>query len=237
MKNIKNLTLSIVSHKNIDEIFLLLDSLLDIDYACISKIVITINTPENISESIFEKYPFTFKLIKNKSVKGFGENHNHAFNFCETQFFLVINPDIILPKSFNFKNLISELVMPCGLVTGNIITNNKVIYPRKFPKILDYLFLKKKNYLLDQLNDVDWISGCFMLFDRNIFSIVNGFDERFFLYMEDVDICRRIKKNKFVIRVVPDVIIIHNSKNKSYKSLKHLFMHIISIYKYFKGFD
>jgi len=234
---LKNLTLSIVSHKNIDEIILLLDSLIGTDHECIAKIVITINTPEDISETNFEKYPYNFKFIKNKSVKGFGENHNKAFKFCETQYFLVINPDIIFPTTFKFQNLVSKLVMPCGLVTGNIITNNKIIHPRKFPKIKDYFLLKKNIHLNYEFNDIDWISGCFMLFDKNIFSAVNGFDERFFLYMEDVDICRRIKKNKFVIRVVPDVNIIHNSKNRSYKSLKHLFMHILSIYKYFKGFN
>ena len=237
MKKNKNLTLSVVSHKNIDEIFLLLNSILLIDYVCISKIIITLNTPENIAKSNFEKYPFIFKLIKNKSVKGFGENHNYAFNFCETNFFLVINPDIIFPATFKFQNLISKLAIPCGLVTGNIITNNKVIYPRKFPKITDYVFFKKNIYLSNQFNDVDWISGCFMLFDKNSFSAVNGFDERFFLYMEDVDICRRLKEKKYIIKVISGVSIIHNSKNRSYKSLKHLFLHIVSIYKYFKGFN
>lgn len=77
----KNLTLSIVSHKNIDETHLLVDSLICTYYKCIAKIVITINKLEDISESNFEKYPFNFKFIKNKSFKGFGENHNKAFKF------------------------------------------------------------------------------------------------------------------------------------------------------------
>ena len=79
---------------------------------------------------------------------------------------------------------------------------------------------------------INWISGCFMLFTSDIYRKINGFDERFFLYMEDVDICKRIiKLNKNII--LDDQCIIHNSKRKSLKNIKHFYFHILSIFRYF----
>ena len=63
-------------------------------------------------------------------------------------------------------------------------------FKRIFKKKSEYSFSEKKVY------DVDWISGMFMLFESSLFRNIGGFDEQFFLYYEDVDICKRVHSIK-----------------------------------------
>ena len=81
--------------------------------------------------------------------------------------------------------------------------------------------MKRINYISygnlnkNKSHEVDWISGCFMIIERKFFEQVNGFDERFFLYFEDIDICRKAKLfNKKVI-YDPTQTIMHKGKFES----------------------
>ena len=80
----------------------------------------------------------------------------------------------------------------------------------------------------------DYLTGCFQLFKTEDFVKINGFDERYFLYMEDVDICKKIDdigKNKMYF---PKEQITHVLKKESSKKIRLFFTHFISSIKYFK---
>lgn len=222
--------LSVVSHNNISEVILLLDSLKKINYRYIKFIVITINTSEDLTKLNNINFPFEIKIIKNSNIKGFGANHNYVFSLYNSTFFLVINPDIIFPKSFDFKPLIEKLMLKKNnaVISPRIYEKGKISYPRKFPNLVDYLTNKKK-----YINDNFWISGCFMLFKSNIFKINNGFDCNYFMYMEDVDICRRLSDKDFKIMMCEEQFILHNAKRKSKKNLIFFFYHLKSLFYYF----
>ena len=103
MPKSKKITISIVSHKQIQLINKLLN---DLKYFLkdIEKIIITINVPEKVVlKKIYNELPI--KWIYNNKVKGFGENHNQAFLECYSDYFCVLNPDIRIPKNI-FKDLI-----------------------------------------------------------------------------------------------------------------------------------
>ena len=100
------ITVSIVSHSHEKYLESLLKDL--VIFQELEKIIITlniytrkINIPQNLKNKI--------KIIKNKKKKGYGENHNNAFKFCSTPFFLVMNPDVSIKKNFLFKDLILNL--------------------------------------------------------------------------------------------------------------------------------
>jgi len=76
------------------------------------------------------------------------------------------------------------------------------------------------------------LSGCFMLLRTEVLKVVGGFDERFFMYCEDFDLCRRIGQVSKTI-YYPDVSVIHNYEKGSYKNSKLLRYHIQSSVKYF----
>ena len=93
---------------------------------------------------------------------------------------------------------------------------------------------------------VDWIAGMFMLVKSNHFRNIRGFDEKFFMYLEDVDICKRTYSDGGVVIVDPREKVIHDARRASFKSFQHLKWHILSlirfllikpIMKFFRGYS
>lgn len=228
------ITLSIVSHGNINEVIELLCSILLIDYIFIDKLILTINKKEDLSSFRNLVLPFKKTIITNSFVKGFGENHNNAFKLCNTELFLVLNPDIKFPKNFSFSKIINiKKNNNSSVISPYIKTDNKIVYPRAFPSIFNYLINKKKYFSHGEIY-VDWISGSFMLFNSSIFRKIQGFDEQFFLYMEDIDICRKLKLINHSVSVDITQYVIHKARRLSHQNLQHFFFHFSGIYKYYK---
>ena len=115
---------------------------------------------------------------------------------------------------------------------------------RKAPSVKEMLIRRlailKNSSALDQYLDVskpfypDFIHGCFMLFKTQDFINSKGFDERYFLYMEDADICREIKQSGKEVLYYPNEQITHIHRRGSSKKAKLLFHHIVSAIKYFR---
>ena len=100
-----------------------------------------------------------------------------------------------------------------------------------FPSII-----KKGEYRdrdLSQPFEPEFLHGCFLLFKTKVFINLKGFDERYFLYMEDVDICRKLDESGWKKLYFPDVEIIHVLKKRSLKNLKLFTYHTISVFQYF----
>jgi len=79
---------------------------------------------------------------------------------------------------------------------------------------------------------VDWVAGMFMLFRRNAFAAAGGFDERFFLYYEDVDICRRLRGLGFACLYQPAVGVVHEARRASRRDPRLMAVHAASIARY-----
>jgi hypothetical protein len=79
---------------------------------------------------------------------------------------------------------------------------------------------------------VDWVAGMFMLFAKKTFERLNGFNERYFLYYEDVDICARLNLAGLKVMVNPAARVVHYAQHSSHRSLKYLRWHISSLYRF-----
>ena len=83
---------------------------------------------------------------------------------------------------------------------------------------------------------MDWIAGMFMIIPRAVFSEVGGFDhERFFMYYEDVDICRRVRNLGYEIVYDPSQSVIHDAQRASRRSFQHMKWHLTSMFRYLSG--
>jgi GT2 family glycosyltransferase len=80
--------------------------------------------------------------------------------------------------------------------------------------------------------DVPYLSGCFMLFRTSALKKIGLFDERFFMYPEDIDITRRMNA-QFRTLFFPSATIVHDHAKESYKSKKMLWIHLTNLIKYF----
>lgn len=229
------ITISIVSHGQIKLCKIIINQLLKIKLA--KKIILTLNIDENIEFKLNKK----ITLIRNIKPRGFGENHNKAFKLCSTKYFCVLNPDIKLIKN-PFNILVKQINNKTSLVAPQIVNKNLLnednarIFPTPFSIFMKLLFNYKGTYKKikhDENIYPDWVAGMFMIFSSRIFSKIKGFDERFYLYYEDVDICCRIKKLKKIILVNSKIKVIHDARRTSRKNIYYFVIHVKSLFLYF----
>ena len=238
-ENSAQVTVSMVSHGH----GALVSSLLaDLAKHCGSAIsvVLTLNIPESI-EVDEAGYPFALRIIRNESPRGFGANHNAAFKYCANRYYCVLNPDVGLDEN-PFPPLIRELDKPkVGTVAPRIINpeGNTEDSARRFPTpsfIVRKFFGRATDldYRIGQATiSPDWIAGMFMLLRTEVFRESGGFDERYFLYYEDVDLCRRLRKLGYDVRLVPVVSATHDARRESRRNSRHLRWHLASMLRFF----
>ena len=194
------------------------------------EIIIVDNSSDDGSvELIREKFP-SVKLIANTENLGFGKANNQALKIAVGKYLLIINPDAIVSEN-TFDKMIRffEDNPEAGLAGCKILNPDGTLQlacRRSFPgpwtsfcKVtgLSNLFPKSKlfaRYNLtyldeDQTYEVDAISGSFMMMRKETYDKVGGFDEEFFMYGEDLDLCYRIQQAGFKVFYVHTTQIIH----------------------------
>ncbi|WP_298781258.1 glycosyltransferase [uncultured Polaribacter sp.] len=210
------------------------------------KLFLIDNSPKNNLEKHFINEEIEYIFVGENI--GFGKAHNLILNQINSNFHLILNPDVEFSTDV-IPNLIKEFKSnsEVSFITPNIIypNNKKQFVCRKHPTFFDLINRKlkisrnqiiKNEYRNKDLSTPfypEFIHGCFMLFKTEDFKQLKGFDERFFLYMEDADICRRIDdsgKNKLYF---PEVQVIHQHQKGSSKSIKLFFIHLKSAITYF----
>lgn len=250
----KQLAVSIVIYKHkLEQLSSLLEVLNQTEQ--VAKVWIIDNSPQRSIE--FERLSNVHYAFTGLNL-GYGKGHNLAIrqSMEEFQYHLVLNPDIqfethALTELINYMNaqpnialLMPRVLYPDGAtqyLCKLLPTPFDLIVRRFIPKYLqatlkerlDSYELKHKSY--SQTMEVPNLSGCFMLMRCDALKYTGLFDERFFMYLEDTDLCRRINA-QFKTVYYPEVSIIHNYEKGSYKSLKLLFYHISSAIKYFNKY-
>lgn len=140
-----------------------------------------------------------------------------------------IDVAMLMPKVYYPNNKIQYL---CRLLPTPIDLFGRRFLPKRFMRRrVERLEMRHTDY--NKIIEVPHISGCFMTIRTEVLEKSGLFDERFFLYLEDVDLTRRISKWGKTI-FYPKVHIVHKHNRGSYSSFKLLMRHITSAYKYFR---
>ena len=235
------ITLSIVSHSQASLIRDLLKDLATLPHQTF-EVIITINLPED--ESAYQGFTFPLRIIRNATPKGFGDNHKSAFGHSSTQWFAVVNPDIRI-QSLNLEALLSPFqrksvaaVAPIVVSAGGTVEDSARRFPTLFRFVKRVLFkLRKLDYEVQSVPyQVDWVAGMFVIFRREAFIQVGGFDaHRFYMYLEDADICHRLGKKQWQVVVNPHMQVIHMAQRASRRNLKHMRWHAVSALRFLTG--
>ncbi|MBZ0072524.1 MAG: glycosyltransferase family 2 protein [Burkholderiaceae bacterium] len=233
-------TVSIISHGH----GALLPGLLEDLAACpeVSAVVLTRNIPE---PDIAFAQPERLTVIDNPRPKGFGTNHNAAFRAARTPFFLVLNPDVRLEGN-PFPTLLAcledERIALCAPAAVNP-TGTMECSARQFPSPTDLMlkaFGRYDGHLQYALGDpprtAPWVAGMFMLIRSTDYAAIGGFDEGFFLYYEDVDLCARLWRSGQRVTLCPAVQVVHDARRASHRNLRHMGWHAVSMARYFRKY-
>jgi len=225
-----------------------------INRSFLTKRIYLIDNSADDSLRVLSEFPNVTYIFNNANL-GYGKGHNIAIN-CEkntAKYHLVINSDIdfdpaILQQAFDFMESHGEV----GMISPKILDDEGTLqhFCRKLPTPFDLFarrfipgFLKPlfKNELDSYLLlDKDYskpmnianLPGCFMFIRSSVLKEVGGFDENFFLYVEDVDLTRRIHEVSVTL-YYPAIVIKHRLAQGSYKLSKLVLLHIRSAIHYF----
>ena len=247
MQEEKHITASIVVYK---ENFKVLENAIDsfLGSPLSKKLYIIDNSPSNEFKNKIQNDSVEY-IYSNKNV-GFGKGHNSILHklTSENKYHLILNPDVRFHPEILEKLVLKmesnesfSMIAPRVLNSNNELLHTARRYPSLFELIFRFLGIFKKftirgeykNQNHKQSFSPDFVQGSFMLFKTEDLLRLEGFDERYFMYMEDVDICRKIDLSGKRKLYFPATEIIHTHRKGSSKEFRLFFIHISSIIKYF----
>ncbi|MBN1060033.1 glycosyltransferase family 2 protein [Clostridium botulinum] len=171
------------------------------------------NSKDNSIELVEKKYD-NIKIIKGKENLGFSKANNKAVNICNGKYVLLLNPDTIIldnaiEKTFEFIQQYNKknVLVGCKLLNKDLSTQ---LSAARFPSIYNYTVGRTSNIEINNsTHKCDWVMGAFMMLSKNTYNMIGGFDESYFMYCEDMDICYKIYKNFGEVYFFNEAQIIH----------------------------
>ncbi|WP_395304173.1 glycosyltransferase family 2 protein [Enterobacter sp. ECC-019] len=223
----------VVSHFHDDYIISLINKINESDFDTSSLFRIYIK--DNVNSSGLRDFCAKENIHYIPSVErsGFSRNNNHAVAEIiedhhvdiDQDYFLFLNPDVLVDAS-TLKRLCE--ILACykyDLFTVDLYKDQNLTVRdpsvRHFPKLVNFFtsyFLGYNKSIIDRtdINShqiVDWCAGSFLGMKCSVFKHIKGFDEQFFMYCEDIDICIRAKKAGYELVYLPEIKVVHFSQN------------------------
>lgn len=258
MFNDMNLSIIIVNYKNKDKIKNCLKSIATSDLNGLTYEIIVIDNASGDDLADLKTQIIDFKLIQSTVNLGMGGGNNLGIKEARGEFVVILNPDTILKPSaikilYNYiKNNPEVYIVGPKLLNPDLTLQyscshfpgfwtpvlRRTFLGRLFPKYLDWFLMKNSSH--DIIQEVDWLMGSCLIIRKEGFL---GFDDKnFFMYFEDVDICRRAKEAEKKVIYNPEAEVIHCHARESAKHPWYLAIlldkitreHIKSWFKYFK---
>jgi hypothetical protein len=220
------------------------------------EVIVIDNSSKDHSQEMLQRDFPQIKLIENKRNLGFSRACNQGIKESQARYILLLNPDTELTPG-GFKKMMDfmdskpgigicgpkmvneegKLQFSCRSLPSYLtaISSSQSILNRIFP----YNFLSKK-YLLknqdhSQISEVDWVSGSCLLAKREMLEKEGLLDERFYMYVEDVDLCFRAKKLGFSVFYFPQVVVVHHiGKSTQKRKFTMLLEHHRSMYYFYR---
>ena len=197
--NYNDITISLVLFKSEKVIFNCLKSIKKV-----KKIIIFDNSNDlRLKKAVNKKYP-NIKYILSKKNIGYGAAHNKVLKLAKTPYVFVLNPDTILAK-----NCIKELIKNSNKLSNNFAIISPLTTPPNYGYFEDII---EKRISDKNIIDVDYVNGFSMLIKK---SRINYFDDNIFLYLEEIDLCKRLKKKKEKIFIIKSSKIKHLAAKSS----------------------
>ena len=203
---------------------------------------------DNTTWIIENKFP-SVKLIKGSTNKGFGAGHNYIIKRVRSDYHFVINPDIYMDMDAigTMIEYLEERGERIGLITPKVLNNDGTEqYLPKFCPTIRYVFVSRVpgfHYLrrkytradekLTSPTAIEFCTGCFFGARTAYLKKLKGFSNRYFMYLEDTDLSRRVRQEGKDIIFYPKASVYHNWQRDNTGYLKGIFRFIRSLITYF----
>lgn len=225
------LVVSLVSHGHAALVQSLLEALAGLSAASVSRVVLTQNLPEADPRAPASGWPFVLEIHRNARPAGFGANHNRALAGAHEPFVCILNPDVALPDGDPFAELVRMAgavgvgcTYPCQVDAMGRVQDSERALPTP-------VALWRRRVLGQPTRvgtPVEWVNGACMVLPMAVWKAMGGFDERYFMYCEDVDLCLRLRLCGLVLVRVP-VRVQHAGHRASRSAWRPLWWHVRSL--------
>ena len=246
---LKDLSIIIVNHNNRSFLLQTLSSLSKSLNSLNHEIIVVDNASSDGSlQAVKQDFPAVKRIALSQNI-GFARANNVGVRHTSRQYLFLLNNDTYVPEGAIQKLLELKKKHPEFGIVAPI-----VFYPDETPQLswgkdlhlFSEVFLKffakrwyawrfkRKRRTITQ--NVDWVSGACFLIERKLYEQIGGFDENFFLYVEDADLCRRIRHLGYTIHLTSEAWIIHY-QGKSVSQYPDRFLHEAKrsqLYYYYK---
>lgn len=239
-----DIALSVVSHGHRTDVLRLLNAL---EQTPCRRVWLTLNVPEpglladlgpQLSQGHLRTGRLNIHIVENPSPQGFGANHNQTFKREMQQpqpaaFFGVLNPDIAW-KANPLPALVSaagSLGAGCSFPRQIGADGNVQDHRRKVPTpgaLFRRHMFRTPEFFGDN-NGPHWVNAAFLVFPAHIYAEVGGFDEAFFMYCEDVDLCLRLQLKGYRLVEASQAVVTHQAQRASRRDLRHTLWHLRSL--------
>jgi N-acetylglucosaminyl-diphospho-decaprenol L-rhamnosyltransferase len=203
-----DISVIIVNYQTADLVSTCIDSVLN-QTGIHFEIIVVDNASQDHSLTVLENYAQKITLIKNSSNVGFGRANNLAATRAEGRYIFLLNPDAVLKTRNDLKEMMRfmEEHPHIGLAGTEVLKGdkNKLSAPSTFYPG-EKIFKKKFAHLP---GNIAWVIGASMMIRREIYTALNGFDEDYFLYGEETDLCLRVRQHGAEIGYNPNVSVAH----------------------------
>jgi GT2 family glycosyltransferase len=251
-----DLSCIIVNYKNSDPLKDCLASLYQTIQGIEFEVIIVDNSENDLGLQPLKELYSNAQFISNSSNVGFSKANNQAAKIAQGNILLFLNPDTFLPdQSINsmYRYFLSHT--ETGALGPKVVNpDGSMQYScRRYPtlwtglfnrySILSQLFPENRftsQYLMrdfdhNEIRQVDWLSGCCLMVSKIAFEISHGFDENYFLFNEDVDLCLTINQVGKEVIYFPEATVIHQISTSNSKTTARVIIqrHLGMMY-YFK---
>lgn len=245
-----DISIAIVAYNNETDVRNAVSSMEEYTARSLSKIIYIVDnsTKENMLSSLEEEYQDVIYLKPGKNL-GFGGGHNYVLEKLDSRFHAIVNPDILL-KEDSFSVLLDFMEQKeAGMAVPRLLDENgelQKVYRRELTVLdmgirmfLSGHFLKRQNYHTMQDMDyhlpfpVPFAQGSFLVIRTELFRELGGFDQRYFMYMEDADLCKQVNAISS-LWYCPKTAVIHKWERGSHKDSRLFRIHMTSMLQYFR---
>lgn len=248
-----DITISLVSLNQRHHLKRLLPSLLSATQLVRAEILLVDNrSTDDTSEFVRQNFP-EVQIVSNPNMAGYGENHNLNLQRAQGRYFIIMNSDMTVePGSLVFLRDYLDNYPDVGIASPKILNEDGTIQDlnRRHPTLLD-LFLRRfskkfswkifqqrldhyemRNEINDDTCDIEVVSGSFMFCRTDLLRSLGGFDTRYFMYFEDVDLSRRVQRTHRTVHC-SQVSVTHFWQRSSHRKRIYTYYFIESAFRYF----
>lgn len=238
-----SVTLSVVSHGHGQQVLDMLHSFIQSGLLqhWQTEVIVTLNIPEPALAAALKQthWPFPVQILKNAHPKGYGANHNQASQHTRSDWICIVNPDIRWrPVAAPPALTPTAAGRPIGLYCPAQVseTGTPQDYARTLPTpwgVAARWAARRHNTrtppgTASSVSQAHWVNGACMLLPVAVYRQLGGFNQSYFMYCEDVDLCLRLQLHGYQLAALP-ITVVHAAQRNTRHQRRHLVWHIRSL--------